>query len=204
MNGLRFKNPYEGDLMFLKMVEGTLRELCLNGSFPERNVEQLTSAFPLMKFSRLSALSLDDVGLCQLDGIGDLFPDLERVSLRDNEIPGGVDFLGALPLLAEIDLTENPISVQEELPSMILKVAEKVELINGKQVQEPGAAYRKEQQRLIKILEDRLRDAPSDNESDKSALADDLEALKKGLNKKEEKEEDLKDTSSSAYRQKQL
>ena len=63
MNGLRFKNPYDGDLMFLKMVEGTLRELNLDFSFPDRNLEQLTHSFPLMKFAKLTVLSLEDVGL---------------------------------------------------------------------------------------------------------------------------------------------
>lgn len=207
MNGLRFKNPYDGDLMFLKMVEGTLRELNLDVSFPERNLELLTNSFPLMKFPNMTVVTLEDVGLTQMEGVADLFPEIERLVLKDNEIAGGLDFLRPLEMLAEIDLRDNPISVQENLGNLMLEVAPRVEIVNEKQVQEPGEAYRKEQQKILKQLEERLKATPSDSESEKNALANEIDEFKKGLeNEKKQSQADVENMSigSQAYKKKQI
>ena len=69
-----------------------------------------------------------------MDGIAELFSEVERLVLKDNEIAGGLDFLKSLEMLAEIDLRENPISVQDNLPKLVLAVAPRIELVNDKQI----------------------------------------------------------------------
>eukprot|EP01024_Parvocaulis_polyphysoides_P061464 TRINITY_DN6809_c1_g1_i1.p1 TRINITY_DN6809_c1_g1~~TRINITY_DN6809_c1_g1_i1.p1 ORF type:complete len:255 (-),score=77.74 TRINITY_DN6809_c1_g1_i1:328-1092(-) len=71
----------------------------------------------LSDLTGLKILSLNNVGLQSLNGVEKL-TNLIQLSVSDNKISGGLEYLLALKNLQELDICNNKISSQEELLSL--------------------------------------------------------------------------------------
>ena len=119
LNNTKFKWPKE-DLLFLKKVEGTLARLSMNNAFPKENVENI-DVFQFLNMTELDDLSLRGVGLLNIKGISDSFPNISLLDLSYNRIFSveAVEELHKLSELAEVSFKENPLCVHKHLTQMV-------------------------------------------------------------------------------------
>ena len=115
MNNSKFKWPKE-DLLFLKKIEGTLARLSLNYAFPKENVETI-EIFKFLNMPELDDFSIRGVGLLNIKGIAEIFPNLSILDLSNNKIFSveAIEELHKLEELAEVSFKENPICVHKHL-----------------------------------------------------------------------------------------
>lgn len=130
LDRVKFKYPEEA-LAFLKRVEGSLTRLTLDSAFPKENLDSF-EYFTFLKMDRLEELSVQKVGLLNLNGIEKCFPNVTCLDLAKNKIFAveAVEALHKLPELAEVSFKDNPICVHKHLTEMVTDVVPKIEVVN--------------------------------------------------------------------------
>ena len=158
LDRVKFKYPEEA-LAFLKRLEGSLTRLTLDQAFPKENLDSF-EMFSFLKMERLEELSLQKVGVLNLNGIEKCFPNLTYLNLEKNKIFAveAVEMLHKLPELAEVSFKENPICVHKHLTEMVTDVVPKIEVVNQQPLHEAGHRFRVE----LEQLKDRVKKMGTD------------------------------------------
>jgi hypothetical protein len=115
----------------LKKLEGSLFRLSLDHAFPKENLDSF-EMFSFLKMEKLEELSLQKVGILNLNCIEKCFPNITCLDLAKNKIFGveAIEALHKLPELAEVSFKENPICVHKHLTEMVTDVVPKIEVVN--------------------------------------------------------------------------
>lgn len=138
MKNCKFPN-YRGDLKFLKKLY-ELEDLNLSYCFEDEDFTDLSRMYQVLT---LQKLDMQGVGLVNLQGIKQLFPNLVYLDVGDNKIFSFeiIEDLKKLTEFADINLKDNPICIHRHMKDELIQHLPLIERVNGEEIHKSGFKY---------------------------------------------------------------